>query len=929
FLTFGLEEGWDALYIYNSTSVGVNQVPGPQGVTLSGFPGGNWQSISPGVVRANFGLAAVGSNPEEALTVQFRSDATNTAAGWAAVVVEVPKTACQLTPPPDLTVNTGPASTSCLVAVNTPLPTYSPAGCNSGSQLRYRLNGGSPVVVTDVGFTQIPAPKGQNVVLWELLDLCGGGVYSSGVQSITVVDNTPPALTCPSNLTFHLQGGQCAAFVNYNVSLSDNCSFMQAQTVSHPIDFDNGQAGIMFNVSNLGLVPISITEFGPSLDVGTWPMEVYVTSTASSWVGQQNNAAAWSLLANPTVNSVSPGTGTPVGGFSLTLAPGESRGIYLTSKSGFPLNFTGTGAGISRQYDDGTLRVSSAPGAGVAYPFGTATQSRAYNGYVKYAANATGLPVQVGGLPSGSAFPLGTTVNTFMGTDAAGNSTVCSFSVTVKEYPNPLWSLTCNDLSYVALGDGCTTTLNADQVLEGGPYKCYDYYVVEIDRTLPLGNGPWQPAILTSADIGKTYTVRVLDPVTGNKCQGDIKVQDNLAPQLQCSVLPTFVPCSFPPDPGFSKQVTVNQRFAASGLPLSVVDNQTRTLEIPVSGPADLKVNDLDLRVRISGDAFAFNLRIWVESPSGTMVTVWDEYGGCGNLPLWVRFDDEGLGGIPQCPDLSTDKKIAPPFLIGQLSAFDQQNPNGIWKVHIRDVDAGGNLSSIETVELHLNMSGTYSAGFPGLPVQAPVVALGNNSFRVPAGLLDACSDVTLSFTQTEVKEDCKTGFASTIQRRWLARDASGNTSVCVQQIKVLSPSFQDVMLPPDFHRNSGGAFACQGQYPTPDWIESQGLQGWPHLYGLPEACSVSWTYEDQVTSECEGSYTIVRRWRFLDLCDAVKVHFHNQVIQVLDDEGPSVACPANLTATTDPFSCCATVDLPDALLDDVCSRVQGIGAAV
>lgn len=929
FLSFGLEEGWDALYIFNSTTLGTNQVPGPQGVTNSGFPAGNWQSISPGVVRANFGIAAVGSNPEEALTIQFRSDPTNTTAGWAAVVTQVPKANCSMTAPANIVTQTGPASISCFVDVNTALPTFDPGGCNTTAQLQYRLNGGLPVVVTSIGSATIPTPKGQNVVLWELVDPCGNAVISSATQVITVQDNTAPVISCPANMTFNLLAGECTADIDYTVGLSDNCALTQVSTVSHPIDFDNGQAGIMFNVSNLSLVPITVTEFGPSLDVGTWPMEVYVTSMPGSWLGNQNNPAAWMLAGAATVTSTSPGAGTPIGGFSISLAPGQTKGIYITSATGTPMNFTGTGAGVNRQFDDGTLLVASNPGGGVAYPFGNTTQSRAYNGYVKYAATAPGAAVQMGGIPSGGQFPLGTTVNTFVGTDASGNTAACSFSITVKEFPNPILSLTCNDLVHVALDNNCQTVLTADQVLEGGPYKCYDKYVVEIDKILPLGNGPWVPAVLTSADIGKTYAVRVTDPATNNKCQGDLKVFDNLAPKLQCSSTPTYVPCSFPTDPGFVKNVPVNQRFAATGLPLNVVDNQTRTLDVPVSGPADLKVNDVDLRVRITGDAFAFNLRISVESPSGTVVTVWDEFGGCGAQPLWVRFDDEGSAtSPPQCSELTTDKKVKPPFLGGLLSAFDGQSANGIWKIHIRDVDAGGNVSKIETAELYLNMSGSYSAGFPNNLTAPPVVPLGNNTFRVPAGLMDACSDVTLSFTQTTAQEDCKSGFTQTINRRWHARDESGNTSTCMQVIKVLRAGLEDLMMPPDYHEITNNAFDCVGTYPTPEWIEGQGLQGWPYLYGLPVQCALTWTYTDDVVPSCEGSYNIVRHWRFTDFCSSA-VSMHDQLIQVLDKKGPSIACPANITATTDPFSCCATVNLPDVILDDDCSKLMSVSATI
>ena len=43
--------------------------------------------------------------------------------------------------------------------------------------------------------------------------------------------------------------------------------------------------------------------------------------------------------------------------------------------------------------------------------------------------------IQTEGLPDGSFFPIGTTTNTFVATDAAGNTASCSFSVTVNDIP--------------------------------------------------------------------------------------------------------------------------------------------------------------------------------------------------------------------------------------------------------------------------------------------------------------------------------------------------------------------------------------------------------------------------------------------------------------------------------------------------------------
>lgn len=714
FLAFALEE-WDALYIYNSSTVGTNQVVGPQGATMSGFPAGNWQTISPGTITANTGIAAVGTNNEEALTVQLLSDPTGSAAGWSALVTQVPKVSCVMTIPANITVNTGPAASTCFVNVSSPVPTFAPGGCNASYILRYRLNGGIPVVVTDPAMTTIPAPVGKNVVLWELIATCGDAVVSSGTQMITVLDNTAPIITCPSNTTLNLPPGACDVAFNYVVNCTDNCSFMMNGQVAHPIDFDNGQAGIMFDVVNLGFSPLVITEFGPSLDLGVWPIEVYRTSTAASWQGSQNNVANWQLLSSQAITSMGPGTGTPITGFSITLQPGESKGIYITSKIGAPINYTGSVATpSSRQFDDGKLRVSSAPGAGVNYPFGLTFSSRSYNGYVKYQMPTSGIPVQLSGVASGARFPLGETTNVFRCTDASGNTAICSFKVTVVPFPNPIKNLVCNDLVTVALDETCETMLGADEVLEGGPYKCYDQYKLELDKTPPFGNGPWVTAKLTSADIGKTYAVRVTDPATGNKCEGNIIVQDNLAPKMNCLPSPNYLPCNFPTDPCFSANASITQRFTPDGLPMSVVDNQIRTFEVPVTAPAGSKVEDLDLRLKLSGDAFRSNLRIQVESPTGKIVTVWDQLTGCGNSPILVRLDDEGIVDF-NCTNYTTDKNAVVPMNLGQLATFDNESPNGIWKVRVSDVNAGADFTNIETIELYIKINGNYSAGLPNV----------------------------------------------------------------------------------------------------------------------------------------------------------------------------------------------------------------------
>ncbi|MFM8485933.1 MAG: hypothetical protein ACKOCH_06330, partial [Bacteroidota bacterium] len=85
-------------------------------------------------------------------------------------------------------------------------------------------------------------------------------------------------------------------------------------------------------------------------------------------------------------------------------------------------------------------------------------------------------------------------------------------------------------------------------------------------------------------------------------------------------------------------------------------------------------------------------------------------------------------------------------------------------------------------------------------------------------------------------------------------------------------------------------------EYPSPDWLEGVGLQGWPTTFSLPDNCQINWTYEDQVVPICDGSYDVLRTWTVSDPCNAMKLSKHLQIIHVRDEKGPQfLECPSNI----------------------------------
>ncbi|MBK8555014.1 MAG: proprotein convertase P-domain-containing protein [Lewinellaceae bacterium] len=346
-------------------------------------------------------------------------------------------------------------------------------------------------------------------------------------QTVNVVDGIKPVIACPGDVTINLAPGLCTTIFNYDVTVTDNCPFFGpvSALTNHPTpipntSFFNSFDGCTFDLRNDGTDPIQITGFRSFFTPAvSQTVKVWYTTSATTNVGNQTNPGAWTLLGTVQVtgNNATSFAGAdvdvPVGG--LVLAPGESKGLYIETQASAAMRYTNGNFTAT----DGKLTILSNGFAGAAN-FGNTFASRAFVGTVSYQSVADPTPMQTAGLASGAEFPIGTTTNCFSVSDAAGNIGTCCFNVTVNDYPNPITTLACNDLVQISLDASCSHCIGADEVLEGGPYSCYDNYIVELDKTLPLGNGPWVPGCLSASDLGKTYAVRVTDPATGNSLLG-------------------------------------------------------------------------------------------------------------------------------------------------------------------------------------------------------------------------------------------------------------------------------------------------------------------------------------------------------------------------------------------------------------------------
>jgi len=214
------------------------------------------------------------------------------------------------------------------------------------------------------------------------------------------------------------------------------------------------------------------------------------------------------------------------------------------------------------------------------------------------------------------------------------------------------------------------------------------------------------------------------------------------------------------------------------------------------------------------------------------------------------------------------------------------------------------------------------SIGFP-IPFYATPTSIGENTYSVVD--FDDCSIVTLTYSDVEVELSCvTTGFAKQVTRTWSATDEADNNSQCEQVIMVRPISLNDVVLPANYDGISNQPLTCDG-----NWIALPNGYPSPESTGEPTfaACSnIEGTYTDVYFEECGAGFKIVRKWEIFDWCISGNNNIsHNQIIKIVDQDGPVFDCPDDITLNSKAYTCGSVSKLlvfPDMVTD--CSDYTG-----
>ncbi|RLD17682.1 MAG: hypothetical protein DRI69_11790, partial [Bacteroidetes bacterium] len=296
--------------------------------------------------------------------------------------------------------------------------------------------------------------------------LCVGGGYTG--------------FNCPGTMVVEISGGGCETTVEYNVISDATCSGTFIKTLG----IESGGVFPVGTTTNC----FELTDESGVL-VGSCCFDVIVVAIGGCGV---------LICPNDFIINLAPGACDTVVIYSVDIDSTIGGEIIQTSgvESGgdFPIGIT---TNCFELYDDldvligtccfdvevvqtGSFELICPPSQTIYLDPGECDVQVNYGdigfGY------CNGSLIQTSGIASGGIFPVDTTTNCFLLVDTAGVAIdSCCFDVIVVEFENPTTTLACNDNVQVSVNEDCEAFISPDMILEGGPYACYDNYLVAVE----------------------------------------------------------------------------------------------------------------------------------------------------------------------------------------------------------------------------------------------------------------------------------------------------------------------------------------------------------------------------------------------------------------------------------------------------------------
>jgi hypothetical protein len=424
-----------------------------------------------------------------------------------------------------------------LVTLPTPIPTNAwthVAGTYDNASLKIYFNGvvvgslsvGAKSVVNSSSNLRISGDDNSNVHFHGLID--EPQVFNRALSDAEVLaifnagsagqcKPTTCALVCPPNMVVTNSAGQCGALVNYTApTTSGNCDPVSC-TPANGSFFGVGATTVTCTTTNGGNCSFTVTVLDKESPSITCPTNL-VLSTSPGLCGRTNVTYAVTLADNcPGATLIQ----------TLGLASGATFPKGTTTNSFVATDASGNTAtcGFTVTINDTEIPTLTCPGNILAdAPSGQTTLA------VTFAAptatdNCPGVTASCAP-PSGSAFSVGTTPVLCTAADTAGNTTTCTFNVTVNSAStsaSPAITCPTNITTNNAPGQ-CGRMIAFVPMVTGSPAPTV---------TCKVG-----ATVITSPNlfpVGTTAVSCTASNAAGTaNCSFTVTVQDTEAPQITC-----------------------------------------------------------------------------------------------------------------------------------------------------------------------------------------------------------------------------------------------------------------------------------------------------------------------------------------------------------------------------------------------------------
>ncbi|MFN3299397.1 MAG: LamG-like jellyroll fold domain-containing protein, partial [Sediminibacterium sp.] len=300
----------------------------------------------------------------------------------------------------------------------------------------YEIFGIQPTPSTASQIVYTSANIGTNPVILQVTDASGNS--ATATQVVTVECN--PILPCPANISVNTDLNSATAIVNIPLATTTPCGPILSASIP----------GYTF--------------------IGVHKGSAYYLSNAASTFDVANTNATTRGGHLVTIGSATENqflvTNLASGGYWIGLNDIATEGTFVWA-NGEPVNYTNWSF-IYGQQPDNYIGLEDATIIGIGDPnsngrWNDVPVSDSWR-HILEIPNIGGVRQQSGGIASGSAFPLGTTTNTYINTNANGVISTCSVNITVIDSIAP--TVVCQPIT-VVLDNSGTATITASQVNNG------------------------------------------------------------------------------------------------------------------------------------------------------------------------------------------------------------------------------------------------------------------------------------------------------------------------------------------------------------------------------------------------------------------------------------------------------------------------------